>query len=91
MSCDPLKHRFLNFTQVRFWVGQEEGNEFGGPGDHLKHRFLDRTKIEFWAFQEDENDLSAIRTPESRLYQIEKVTFSVGQDADNDFKVTSTI
>ena len=35
--------------------------------------------------------LSAIRTPESRLYQLEKVTFLVDQDADNYFKVTSQL
>jgi len=56
VSCDPLKHRILDFTQVAFWVGQEENNEFPVPGDHMKHRFLDLTKVELWAFEEAEND-----------------------------------
>ena len=49
VACDPLKHRFLEFTHVAFWAGQEEENVFLVPGDHLKHRFLDLTKVEFWA------------------------------------------
>jgi len=28
VACKHLKHRFLDFTQVAFWGGQEEENEF---------------------------------------------------------------
>jgi len=28
VTCDPLKHRDLDFTQFAFWGGQEEENEF---------------------------------------------------------------
>ena len=48
MTCERLKHRFLDFMQVAFWAVQEEENEFQVPGDHLKHRFLNLTKVEFW-------------------------------------------
>jgi len=56
MPCELWKHRFFDLTQVAFWAGQEEENEFLMPGDHMKYRFLDLTKVEFWAFQEAEND-----------------------------------
>jgi len=49
VSCDPLKHCFLEFTQVAFWIGQEKETEFPVIGDLLIHRFLDITKIEFLA------------------------------------------
>jgi len=49
-----LKHRFLDFTQVAFWAGEEEKNEFPEPGEHLKNRFQDLTKFELWACQEAE-------------------------------------
>jgi len=52
-----MKHRFLDYTQVALWSGQEEENEFPVPGDQLKHRFLDLTKVEFWGCQEAKNDL----------------------------------
>jgi len=51
-----LELRFPEFTQVAFWVGQYEENEFPVPRDYLKHLFLDLTKVEFWACQEEEND-----------------------------------
>ena len=53
---ESLKHRFLDYTQVAFWAGQEEGKEFPVPGVHLNHRFLDLNKVAFWACQEAEND-----------------------------------
>jgi len=56
VSCDSLKHRFLEFTKFAFWAGKEEENELTVPGDHWKHRFLDLTKVEIWAFQEAEYD-----------------------------------
>ena len=28
VTCEPLKHRFLEFTQDVFWASQEEENEF---------------------------------------------------------------
>jgi len=37
---DNLKHRYIDITEVVFWAGQEEGNEFKVPLEHLKHRFL---------------------------------------------------
>ena len=51
-----MKHRFLGFTQVAFWAGQEEEKEFPVPDDHLKHCSLDLTKVEFGAYQVAEND-----------------------------------
>jgi len=39
----PLETSLFDFTQVAFWAGQEEENEFPKPGDHLKHRLLDIT------------------------------------------------
>jgi len=51
-----LKQRFLDFTQVALWAGQEEENVFPVPYDHLKYRILDHTKVEFWACQEAKND-----------------------------------
>ena len=56
MTCQTLKHRFLDFIQFAFWAGQEEENVFPVPGDHLKHRFLDVTKVECWACQDADND-----------------------------------
>ena len=56
MTCEPLKLRFLEFSQVEFCAGQEEENEFPVSGDHLEHRFLDLTKVEFWDCQETENE-----------------------------------
>ena len=53
-EMEPLKHSFLDFTQVWFRAGQEEENEFSVPGHHLKHRVLDLTKVEFWGCQEAE-------------------------------------
>jgi len=55
VTCEPLKHRFLDFTQVAFWAGQEEENEFPETGVHLKNRFLDLNKVDVWACQEAEN------------------------------------
>jgi len=55
VTCELLKHRFLDFTHVAFWAGEIK-NVFPVPGDHLKHRFLELTKVEFWAIQEAEND-----------------------------------
>ena len=43
-----LKHRFLDFTQVAFWSGQEEENVFPVPGDHLKHALSTSPKSNFW-------------------------------------------
>jgi len=57
VTYDPLKQRFLDFTQVAFWDSQEEENRFPVPGDQLKHRFLDLTILQFWVCQEAENDL----------------------------------
>ena len=57
MSCDPLKHRFLDFfgwSRIFGWSSEE--NEFPVPGDHLKHRFLVSTKDEFCSLQEAKND-----------------------------------
>jgi len=51
-----MTHRFLDLTQVAFWVCQEAENEFAVPGDHLKHHFINLTKVAFWAGQEAEND-----------------------------------
>ena len=47
-----MNHRFLDFTQVAFWAGQEEENEFPVRGHHLKHCFLEFNKFEFWPYQE---------------------------------------
>ena len=49
------------------------------PIDHLKHGFIDFTKVEFWL-------LSSIRRLESSLFDFKKVVFSVGQEAENNFK-----
>ena len=54
MLFDNLKNRFLHFTQVAFWAGQEAENEFNMPGEHLKHRFLDLTQIAILVVQEVE-------------------------------------
>ena len=56
VTCDKLKYRCFDFTQVAFWGVQGEENEFPVNSDHFKHRFLDITKVEFWACQEEEND-----------------------------------
>jgi len=45
LTCEPLKQRFLDFTQVAFRAGQEEENVFPVPGDH----FLCLTQDELWA------------------------------------------
>jgi len=71
VTCEHLKHRFLDFIQVAFWGGQEEEYESTVPGDHLKHQFLELTKFEIFGFQEAENE-SAIRRLESSLYRFEK-------------------
>jgi len=55
VTSESLKHRFLDFTQVAYWAGQEEENLFPVPGEPLKYRFLDLTKVEFWACQDEEN------------------------------------
>ena len=57
VSCEPLKHCFLDFTQVTFWAREQKENEFPVPGEHLKHRFLDLIKVKLWACQQAENDL----------------------------------
>jgi len=36
-------------TQLAFWAGQEDENEFAVPGDRLKHPLLDLTQVLFWA------------------------------------------
>jgi hypothetical protein len=41
VSFDPLKRRFLDFTQVAFSDTQKTDNEFSGPFDTLNHRILD--------------------------------------------------
>jgi len=51
LTCEPLKHRFIDFTQFAFWAFQEEENMYPVTGFPLKHRFLDLTKDEFWACQ----------------------------------------
>jgi len=51
VTWEPLKHRFLDFTQVAFWASQEEENEFPVPGDHFKSRYTELTKVEFWVCQ----------------------------------------
>jgi len=57
MTCEPLIHRYLEFTQVAFWAGQEGENVFPVPGDQLEYPFVVLTKVEFWASQDEENDL----------------------------------
>jgi hypothetical protein len=54
---DPLKHRFLVFTQLVFWDSQKAENGFAGPVDSLKHRFPDFTQLAFWAGWKVENEL----------------------------------
>jgi len=56
VTCEPLKHLSLDFTQDAFWAIQEEGNEIQVPGDRYKRRFLDLTIVEFWDCQEAEID-----------------------------------
>ena len=47
------------------------------------------TKVEFWAYQEAEMTFKCHLPLESSLYQLKKVAFSVGEEANNDFKVTN--
>jgi len=56
VTCEPLKHLSLDFTQDAFWAIQEEGNEIHVPGDRYKRCFLDLTIFEFLACQEAEID-----------------------------------
>ena len=56
MPGDYLKHRFISLTEVTFWAGQQEINDFKVPWEHLKHRFIDFTQVEFWAYPEAEID-----------------------------------
>ena len=51
---------FFDLTQVAFWAGQEEENEFAEPGNHLKHQFVELTKVEFWACQDKKTILNDI-------------------------------
>ena len=51
-----MNNRFFVFSQVAFWAGQGEENEFPVIRDHLKHRILDITIVEFRACQGAEND-----------------------------------
>jgi len=53
---DHLKHRFFNHTEVAFWAGQEEENDFEVSWEHFKNRFIDFIHEEFCACQEAEND-----------------------------------
>jgi len=41
LTCEPLKHRFLDFTQVKFWACQEAENDFRKQFEHLNRRFID--------------------------------------------------
>ena len=51
-----LETSLSELTQVAFWAGQGEGNDFPVPGDHLKHRFGNLSKVKFWVCQEAEYD-----------------------------------
>jgi hypothetical protein len=42
---DPLKHCFLDLTEVAFCAAQNVENEFAGPGDPLKQSILDLAKV----------------------------------------------
>ena len=56
MTCEALKHRLLDLSQVAFWEGQETENKFKVAYEPLKRRFLDFTQVAFWACEEAEND-----------------------------------
>jgi len=76
VSCDALKHRFLDFTKVAFWVGQEEENEFPVPGTNLKHRFSQQYQRRILGFSRGRKLLlRAIQPLESSLYRLEKSLF----------------
>jgi len=84
----PLETSLFRLYPSRIFSGHREENEFPVIGDFLNHQFLEITKVEFWAFQKTENGISAICHLNCRFFDLKKVTFSVGQEAKNDFKVT---
>ena len=47
VTYEPLKHRFLDFTQVALCAGPVAENEFKVTYEPLKHRFLDFTQVAF--------------------------------------------
>ena len=40
VTCEPLKHRFLDLNQVAFWDGPEAENVLKELCGDLKHRIL---------------------------------------------------
>jgi hypothetical protein len=55
MTYRPLKHCFIDYTQVAFWDSHKADIEFSVPFGHLNHRLLVLAKVSFWVCQKAEN------------------------------------
>ena len=84
----PLKRLFFEFTEVAFWAGPEDDNEFPVIGDHLKHRFFDFIKLHFQLVQRPNISWDAIRDLETSLFRTHPSRIWADQEAENEFKVT---
>ena len=87
-TWEPSKNRFLDFTHVAFWAGQEEENEFQCKATTTNIDFSKKPKSNFGLIKSRKWLLSAIRNLNRRFIDFEKVTFSDVQVVENDFKVT---
>jgi len=85
VQCEPLKHRFLDFTQVAFWAEQEAENEFALPVEQLELRLLDLTQVT------RSMGRKCVQSGWERLkhcfIKFIKVLFWDVQDSENEFKV----
>ena len=80
MTCDYLKHRIFDFTQVAFWVGQEEVYESPDDWRPLKTSLSRHHQGRILGLSLGrKRHLIAIMQLELSLYRSEKIEISVGQ------------